>query len=106
MWDNLDFPEIYLFLNVKLHKEILYLGISAWTYKYSKHVSMRTHTPPTPTYKLRNLLQYLKGKALDAIADLEHCDAAYPKALQRLEKKFGGERRKIGILTERLDKLD
>ena len=49
--------------------------------------------PVTREYKLLQLRSYLNGEALAAIEPLGHSATAYDSALERLERKFGGERR-------------
>ena len=61
--------------------------------------------PATDEYKLLQLRQYLKGKALKAIEDLGHSQLAYKAAKDRLERKFGGERRKVARYIEELEKF-
>ena len=50
-------------------------------------------TPATAEYKLLQLKQCLAGEALKAIEQLGHSAAAYQAAKERLERKFGGQRR-------------
>ena len=59
--------------------------------------------PVTPEYKLLQLRSYLKGEALRAIESLGHSASAYQAALERLERKFGGERRQVTLRLEDLD---
>ena len=61
--------------------------------------------PATKEYKLLQLRQYLKGRALKAVEDLGHSEAAYDAAKERLERKYGGERRKIGKYMEDIDRF-
>ena len=49
--------------------------------------------PATPEYKLLQLQQYLCGDALKAVETLGHSAAAYEAAKERLERKFGSQRR-------------
>jgi hypothetical protein len=51
--------------------------------------------PATKEYKLLQLRQYLSGDALKAIENLGHSAASYDAAKERLERKFGGQRRQI-----------
>ena len=48
--------------------------------------------PATPEYKLLQLRQCLAGEALKSIESLGHSATAYHAAMDRLERKFGGER--------------
>ena len=59
--------------------------------------------PATPEYKLLQLRQCLAGEALKSIENLGYFATAYCAALDRLERKFGGERRKITIYLEEID---
>ena len=62
--------------------------------------------PATKEYKLLQLRQYLKGRTLKAVEDLVgHSEAAYDAAKERLERKYGGERRKIGKYMEDIDRF-
>ena len=54
-------------------------------------------------YKLLQLRNYLRGEALKTIEGLGHSSVAYVAAKDRLERKFGGERRLVAL---RLDDLD
>ena len=58
--------------------------------------------PATPEYKLLQLRQYVAGDALRCIEKLGHSAAAYEAAKERLERKFGGERRKLESCLEDL----
>ena len=59
--------------------------------------------PATAEYKLLQLKQCLAGEALKAIESLGHSAAAYQAAKERLERKFGGQRRQIAIYLEEID---
>ena len=59
--------------------------------------------PATPEYKLLQLRQCLAGEALKTIESLGHSAAAYQAAKERLERKFGGQRRQIAIYLEEID---
>ena len=60
-------------------------------------------SPATPEFKLLQLRQYLSGEALKAIETLGHSASAYQAAKERLERKYGGKRRKIAIYMEEVD---
>uniref|UniRef100_A0A8W8P1X9 CCHC-type domain-containing protein n=1 Tax=Magallana gigas TaxID=29159 RepID=A0A8W8P1X9_MAGGI len=60
-------------------------------------------TPATPEYKLLQLRQYLSGEALKAVENLGHSSIAYEAAKDRLERKFGGQRRQVMRHREQLD---
>ena len=59
--------------------------------------------PVTPEYKLLQLRQYLSGEALKSIETLGHSGYAYEAAKERLERKFGGERRKLMLFMDELE---
>ena len=59
--------------------------------------------PATSEYKLLQLRQCLAGEALRSVESLGHSATAYRTALDRLERKFGGERRQIAIYLEEID---
>ena len=59
--------------------------------------------PATPEYKLLQLRQYLSGEALKTIENLGHSGYAYEAAKERLDRKFGGQRRQIAIKLEELE---
>ena len=61
--------------------------------------------PATPEYKLLQLRQNLSGEALKVKESLGHSAAAYEPAMARLERKFGGERRKIALQLEELENM-
>ena len=60
--------------------------------------------PATPEYKLLQLRQYLSGDALKAVETLGHSAAAYEAAKERLDRKFGGQRR-IALHLEEFDSI-
>jgi len=59
--------------------------------------------PATPEYKLLQLKQYVSGEAEKAIEGLGHSGYAYEIAKQRLERKFGGHRRRVALYLEDLE---
>ena len=59
--------------------------------------------PATAEYKLLQLKQCLGGEALKAIDSLGHSAAAYEAAKERLERKYGGQRRRIALYLEEID---
>ena len=61
--------------------------------------------PATAEYKLLQLRQSLAGDALKAIENLGHSPEAYEVAKERLERKFGGERRQIALHIEELSTI-
>ena len=56
--------------------------------------------PATAEYKLLQLRQCLSGEALKAIDSLGYSPTAYEAAKERLERKFGGERRQVALYLE------
>ena len=56
--------------------------------------------PATPEYMLLQVRQHLSGAALEAIENVEFSRAAYQAAKNRLEQKFGDNRREIIIRLE------
>jgi hypothetical protein len=61
--------------------------------------------PATPEYKLLQPRQCLSGEALRTIQNLGHSTASYEAAKARLERKFGGQQRKIALYLEQLERL-
>ena len=61
--------------------------------------------PATPEYKLLQLRQHLSGEALKIVEPLGHSAAAYEAAIAPLERKFGGERRKLPLHLEELENI-
>ena len=61
--------------------------------------------PATPEYKLLQLRQYVSGEALKTIENLGHSGYAYEAAKERLEQRFGGQRRQNAIGLEELENL-
>ena len=59
--------------------------------------------PATPEYKLLQLRQFLSGEALKAIENLGHSGFAYESAKERLERKYGGQRRKVMLHMDELE---
>ena len=47
--------------------------------------------------------EYLKGEALEAIEQLGHSATAYEAAKQRLDRKYGGDRRRLALYIEELE---
>ena len=61
--------------------------------------------PATAEYKLLQMTQYLTGDALKCIEGLGHSKYAYESAKERLERKFGGNRRKVLKYLDDLDNM-
>ena len=51
-------------------------------------------------YKLLQMREYLSGEALKTINCLSYSAAAYNAAKDKLERKFGGGRRKVALNLE------
>ena len=62
--------------------------------------------PATAKYKLLQLRQYLRGDALQAIEGLGHSSAAYDAAKARLDRKYGGERRRVATHLEAIQHFE
>ena len=60
--------------------------------------------PLSAEFKLLQLRQYVAGEALDAIESLGYSAAAYDAALRRLERRFGGSRRRLAVRMEELER--
>ena len=56
----------------------------------------------TAEYKLLQLRSYLKGELLKVTESIGHLPAAYQAAKERLERTYGGVRRKIAINLKEL----
>ena len=61
--------------------------------------------PATPEYKLLQLQQHLSGEALKIVQPLGRSATAYEAAIALLERKFGGERRKLALHLEELENI-
>ena len=59
--------------------------------------------PMSSEYKLLQLRQYVSGEARKAIENLGHSVAAYEAAKERLDRKFGGQRRVVARQIEQLE---
>ncbi|CAG2211545.1 unnamed protein product [Mytilus edulis] len=59
--------------------------------------------PATKEYKLLQLRQYVEGEALQVIENLGHSAVAFDTAKERLERKYGGQRRQITLYIEELE---
>ncbi|CAC5375569.1 unnamed protein product [Mytilus coruscus] len=59
--------------------------------------------PTTKEYKLLQLRQYVEGDALQVIENLGHSAVAYDAAKERLESRYGGQRRQITLYIEELE---
>lgn len=60
-------------------------------------------SPSSDAYKLLQLRQSLQGEALKLVANLGYSEFAYQAALDRLEREYGGERRRLVLALEELD---
>ena len=61
--------------------------------------------PATPDYKLLQLRQHLSGEALKIVEPFGHSAAAYEAAIALLERKLGGERRKLALHLDELENI-
>ena len=61
--------------------------------------------PASAEYKLLQLRQYLSGDALRVIDGLGHSKTAYNVAKERLERKYGGNRRRTALYLEEVDQF-
>lgn len=95
MWRQLKRVEIPIFTGDKKR-------YPAWKSAFTACVDK---APATAEYKLLQLKQYTSGAALKAIENLGHSAASYEAAKERLEQKFGGERRQVAIYLEDLDQF-
>ncbi|CAC5373895.1 unnamed protein product [Mytilus coruscus] len=59
--------------------------------------------PATKKYKLLQLRQYVEGEALQVIENLGHSVVANDAAKERLERKYGGQRRQMTLYIEDLE---
>ena len=59
----------------------------------------------TAEYKLLQLRNYLRGEPLKVVKSLGHSAAAYEAAKSRLERKYGGMRRRIVLNLEEWDQF-
>ena len=62
--------------------------------------------PATADYKLLQLRQHLRRDALQAIEGLDHSAAAYDAAKARLDRKYGGERRRVTTHLEAIQQFE
>ena len=61
--------------------------------------------PVTPEYKMLQLRQYVSGEALNTVEHLGYSSTAYEAAKDRLERKYGGKRRRKAIFLEDLEQF-
>ena len=59
--------------------------------------------PVTPEYKLLQMRQYLSGEPLRVIEKLGYSTAAYAVAKEKLERKYGGERRRVVLQFDEIE---
>ena len=60
-------------------------------------------TSAKPELKILHLHQYLRGEALTTIESLGFTSLAYQTAIGRLDRKYGGSRRRIAITLEEIE---
>ena len=95
LWKQLRRVTIPVFNGEKSHYE-------SWKAAFMACVDK---APATPEYKLLQLKQCLSGEALRTIQNLGHSAASYEVAKARLERKFGGQRRKVALHLEQIERL-
>ena len=62
--------------------------------------------PVTPEYKMLQLRQYVSGEALNTVENLGYSSStAYEAAKDRLERKYGGKRRRKAIFLKDLEQF-
>ena len=61
--------------------------------------------PVTPEYKMLQLRQYVSGEALNSVDNLGYSPTVYEAAKDRLERKYGGKRRRKAIFLEDLEQF-
>ena len=93
MWKQLKRVQIPVFSGEKRRYE-------SWKAAFNACIDK---APATAEYKVLQLRQYLSGEALKCIENLGHSAVAYETAQERLERKFGGQRRQVAIYLEELD---
>jgi len=110
---------MYTLTEVGSHLEIEPVLLSQDMWKQLKHVTIPTFSgdkdipklegclhslaPATAEYKLLQLHQCLTGDALRAIQNLGPSAFAYEAVKDRLERKFGSQRRQIAMYLEEID---
>ena len=62
--------------------------------------------PASQEHKLLQLRQYVCGEALAAIERPGFSSAAYQAALDLLNRKYGGKRRRVAFQLEEFDKIE
>lgn len=60
----------------------------------------------SPQYKMLRLESCLRGDAAEAIKGLGYSETAYNAAKARLERKYGGDRRKVQSQLDELHKMN
>ena len=61
--------------------------------------------PISAELKLLQLREYVAGEALQCIQQLGYSANAYEKAKEKLDRKFGGERRRVAVQMEELERF-
>ena len=96
LWQELKCVTIPIFTGDKR-------AYSAWRAAFMACIDK---APATAEYKLLQLRQYLRGDALQAIEGLGHSAAAYDAAKARLDRKYGGERRRVATHLEAIQQFE
>ena len=95
MWKQLSHVNIPVFSGSKSNYD-------SWKAAFTACIDK---APATAEYKLLQLRQSLAGDTLKAIENLGHSPETYEVAKERLERKFGGERRQIAPHLEELSNI-
>lgn len=97
-------------IGLDLGKQLKRVAIPVFSGNKKQYVSWKAAfmacidmAPATKAYKLLQLRQYLTGEALRVIENLGHSAMAYDAALERLERKFGGQRRQVAMYLEEIE---
>lgn len=61
--------------------------------------------PTSSEYKLLQLRQYLSEKAIRVTESLGHSTTAYQATKERLERKYGGQRRQVALRLQERDRF-
>ena len=93
MWRNLKKIALPTFSGDKRQYENWFAAFSAIIDK----------APMSAEHKLLQLRQYLSGEAATVIDGLGHSSTAYEVAKEKLERRYGGERRRAALYLEEVD---
>ena len=93
MWKQLTIVSIPIFKGDKRSYE-------SWKVAYTACINQ---APATPEYKLLQMRQHLSGEALKVFEGLGHSAPASEAAKYRLERKYGGQRRRVNFYLEEVN---